>query len=195
MLPSPITLWILLYRKRNKITRNWIPSGHRPDQASGPPPGGTTSIHGDRITLQEPHYETFLESTQSLLEYSSNPREYEVPSSSQIPNTPFVDSGCTSPPSYSSINNQDLADDDTYTPPLPPRSPHQLQPSPYSIPVSSHGDSSDSLLESTQDNRSRVYFELESQELKNQPTYFVLETVTAKENPVVETGKINETEI
>ena len=42
-----------------------------------------------------------------------------------------------------------------------------------------------------------MYFELDntgSQGAKNQPTYFVLENVTDKENPVVETG-INETEL
>ena len=209
-------------RKEAVITGNscnWIPSSQAP--GSG----------GHHLPLQDSLYETFHEDVRpfayrptdptppinieqystidhyavpsdSLQEYSKTVQEYEIPTqSANTLDTSFMNSGPgrTPPPSYSSIDE----------PPLPPRSPHQLQPSPYSTPISSHRESTDKASSQPQHSGNRVYFELdnavvsqnssavnkqteeantEGQDIKNQnnPTYFVLEI----DNPIIETDEI-----
>lgn len=206
-------------RKEAEIVGTWIPSSQAP---RGPPsrPGSTGPVRGDRITLQDStHYETFLEDAlpyshrstnptppiniepdnavdhysvpaDSLQEYSNRVREYEVPATST--STPFVGSGRSPPPSYSSIDE----------PPLPPQSP---RPSHYLDPVSSHREYTDSSIKTNSPSQhggpggSHVYFKLsntvigqpsketpstESQTIKSQndqPVYFALEAATAKD--------------
>lgn len=194
-------------------SNRWISSDKAPTAGNG------TAVRTS-LVLENPTYDGTSElpiltapgyavPTDSLNQYLNSAQEYEVPSQTNTFDHHASSSNATQnglPPSYASINGQELNPDNIYTAPLPapdPSSPAaQPQPSPYSTPVASASQTDDHVYFELQnsfqkpssfdsptkdyknDNSAEdpLYFQLESNNQDNhdnQPTYFELEQPSA----------------
>ena len=201
--------------KELEISKHWISS----DQASN---GNNTRYAADNLVLQNPVYDMPLPNNTSGHPKNTNggipdyvipvdslnsALQYEVPSQTNTFNHANASNTAQNdfPPSYSSINTQELDPEDIYTAPLPTASPNQPEPSTYSmltsvtsIPNNQSQDKDDPIatdhlyfqLESSNKEGSateleqpsasdapqeRVYFELENTESPKENMYFELE--------------------